>query len=296
MLCRFTGCQCSAPEQFSLSVFKDGTEVVNRNFGPSAECFKIGSISKVFTAVLLWQLYEKGEISFDEHLSDYFPQVPNSENITLANILKHRSGLQDYLEKIGGDESWLFVPVASQDIIDEIVKQGVAFAPDSTYRYSNSGYYLLTKIVEKKYGKPYREILEKQILKLLSLNTMIDTTLIPAGNTYKDFSPINITGVGDLCSSMSDINVFLNGLFEDRLVSQNTLKEMLPSEDDFMGCGIIQVKYKGLTYYGHTGGTMVSNTVGIIDPVSKISISFGAIGYDYQITPILKRLIQIINK
>lgn len=91
----------------TVSVFENGQEVISKTFGklnvksPSTENKKyaIGSITKLFTAVLMAKLKENNKIDFNEKLSAYFPSITNAKNITLKQMLNHTSGLKNYVVK-----------------------------------------------------------------------------------------------------------------------------------------------------------------------------------------------------
>ena len=173
----------------SLSIFKDGKEVYNRSFGQKNVTdlvfnkdtkYQIGSISKLFTATLIFQLIEKGKLNLNDKLSGFYPQIPNAEKITIKNLLEHSSGLGDYAI-VENNPTWLTKKVDEKTIIDEIIKQGVSFEPNEKTQYSNSGYYLLSRILEKKYNSNYYSILENNIIKPLKLKIQ---TLLFLPNYY----------------------------------------------------------------------------------------------------------------
>ena len=161
----------------SVSIFKDGQEVYNRSFGQSKlentvynsnTKYQVGSITKLITATLIFKLVENNKLKLDDKLSAFNPLIPNSNKITIKNLLEHSSGLGDYTMK-NDSIPWLTSKVSQKEIFDEIIKQGVSFQPNDKVDYSNSGYYILTKILEKKYKLNYAEIVENIIVKPLKL-------------------------------------------------------------------------------------------------------------------------------
>jgi D-alanyl-D-alanine carboxypeptidase len=160
----------------SLSIFEEGKEIYSRSFGQGSlkkesyntnTKYQIGSITKLITATLIFRLIEKGDLSLEDKLSVYYPQIPNSSKISIKNLLEHSSGLGDFLMK-KDSISWLTKKVSEQDIINEITRQGVSFQPNEKVLYSNTGYYLLAKILEKKYKQPYAKVVDKEIAKPLN--------------------------------------------------------------------------------------------------------------------------------
>ena len=107
------------------------------------------------------QQVEKGKLNIADELSKYYPEVPNADKITLESMLNHTSGLGDY---VGEHYHKLFKkPIGNKAILDTIKAQGVEFLPGEKTRYSNSGYYLLSRILEKVAKKPYNVLLKENI-------------------------------------------------------------------------------------------------------------------------------------
>ena len=136
----------------AVSIMENGEELVNETFGElnrnsssplSNRKYTIGSITKLYTAVLFAKLVEDGKISFNEKLNNYFPEIPNAELIEIKHMLNHTSGLKDYVSNSEGIHFWLKEPRTQKEIIDEIITQGVSFLPGDSLDYSNSAYYLL---------------------------------------------------------------------------------------------------------------------------------------------------------
>ncbi|WP_262887655.1 serine hydrolase [Chryseobacterium sp. POL2] len=122
-------------------------------------------------------------------------------------------------------------------MLDEIKKQAILFSPHDSISYSNSGYYLLGKIIEKKTNKNFSEVLKQNITKKLKLKNTHSAEENPQnihlshifedGNwkTKKDFYFKNITAVGDISSSMKDINSFITALFNAKIIKTESLKK-----------------------------------------------------------------------
>nr|WP_305070017.1 serine hydrolase domain-containing protein [Flavobacterium covae] len=109
--------------------------------------YQIGSVTKLITATLIYKLIEKKKLGINDKLSDFYPEIPNSEKITIKNLLEHTSGLGSYVVKEG--QVWVTEKVTEKEIFNLIIKQGVSFEPNEKVAYSNTAYYLLTKIIEK---------------------------------------------------------------------------------------------------------------------------------------------------
>jgi CubicO group peptidase (beta-lactamase class C family) len=134
--------------------------------------FNIGSIGKTFTAVLILQLYESGKIDLTKTISDYLPEnkIPNSNKITIHHILTHTSGLFNYMAYPKYQQ--LQNNLRSLDEVMKLIEdqQLIFETPGERFSYSNSGFIILGKIIEKITGKKYSEYLNEIILIPLGMN------------------------------------------------------------------------------------------------------------------------------
>src|SRR5688572_18766694 len=145
----------------SLTIAKDGNVLYTRAIGYSqingtekkpltaASRFRLGSITKMFTATMILQLAEEGKLKLTDTLDKFLPQVPNAGKITIAQILGHRSGIPDVRRERDGQTRVNAIPMAKDEMLALIVKATPAFEPDTKQSYSNAGYYLLGLIIEK---------------------------------------------------------------------------------------------------------------------------------------------------
>jgi CubicO group peptidase (beta-lactamase class C family) len=137
--------------------------------------YRIGSITKQFTAASILLLEEKGKLSLNDRLSKYFPSFPKGDSITLHLLLCHRSGIGDYSED--SRPNTLDKYKYSVDfMISYIEKLPFDFSPNSNYNYSNSNYYLLGSIIEKVSGISFSDFVKQNILVPLDMkNTSVET-------------------------------------------------------------------------------------------------------------------------
>ncbi|WP_231128650.1 serine hydrolase domain-containing protein [Chryseobacterium vaccae] len=119
--------------------------------------FQLASVTKQFTASAILQLAEKGKLSLDDKLNKFLPDFPNAENVTLHMLLSHSSGLS-----LGFKELALST-ISADSAYKEIKKIPYEFLPGTKSEYSNIGYYLLGKIIEKVSGEKYAVFLKKNI-------------------------------------------------------------------------------------------------------------------------------------
>ncbi len=279
-------------EAGSISIFKDGKEVVKRTFGqknlpdyqPENHLLQIGSITKTFTAVMIYQLEKEKKLQLTDKLSKYFPEIPNSDKISLAQMLNHTSGMADYVKR-GEDYYWLKYPATEKQIFDNIKSQKLLFETGTSSSYSNSGYYLLTKILEKITKKSFAENLQNRILNPLKLKNTYSVLQKPKGvlpsfsyeNNWvkvEDFDFKNVIGVGDIAAEPTDLNVFANALFTGKILEKTTVEAMKPTEKERFGYGIALVPFFSKAFYGHSGGTYGTNSLIVYNPEDQLAVSY----------------------
>lgn len=283
----------------SVSIFRNGKEVFLKNFGQNQlenvkydanTEYHVGSITKMFTAVLLWQQIEKGKLKLTDKLSKFYPQIPNAKEITIQQILNHTSGLGDYVGKPTEDEDEdnliINQPVKTEEIIAQITEEGVIFQPGERTKYSNSGYFLLSRILEKITGENYNEVLNKNIIQKLNLkntHSLADYTkniFLSYKNTTGKWQPINelefknTLGLGDITSTTTDLNLFISALFEGKLISKENLKIMMtPQLKNGFGSGMMTVPFYNQRSYGHGGATLGTHSIVAFDEKNNYSLA-----------------------
>jgi CubicO group peptidase (beta-lactamase class C family) len=131
--------------------------------------FRIGSITKQFTAVAILQLMEQGKLNLQDSINKFIPDYPtHGHKITIEHLLTHTSGIQNYtVIKDFGEKMTL--DLEPTELIDFFKNEPMEFAPGTKWNYSNSGYYLLGYIVEKVSGKTYPQYVEENFFKPLSM-------------------------------------------------------------------------------------------------------------------------------
>jgi CubicO group peptidase (beta-lactamase class C family) len=262
----------------SLIIARDGNVLYTRAIGyaqidattkkplTAASRFRIASITKTFTAVMILQLVEEGKLKLTDTLAKFFPQVPNAQKMTILQILSHRSGIPNVRRD---QATWKpGEPVTRGEMLALIVKGAPEFEPDTKSSYSNSGYFLLGLILEKLTGKSYDQALEERINSKIGLkNTYIATGRIDVNkgealtysNTGTDwelwkegFETHPSIGF-QLISTPGDMAKFIQSVFDLKLISQDSLNQMKTIRDD-EGLGIVTFTFAGKTFYGNTGG------------------------------------------
>lgn len=227
--------------------------------------FRIGSISKMFTATLILKAVEEKKLSLEETIYGYFPEIINSKKITIENLLNHRSGIHDFTN----DEDYLKYNSqrkSKSEMVEIIQKAENDFEPNTKSEYSNSNYVLLSYILEKVYKKNYATIVDDQIIKPLNLkNTYFGVKTNIKNNEsfsykFKDNwlketeTDLSIPmGAGGIVSNPIDLTLFIENLFSGKLISAKSLNLMKTITGQF-GLGLFEFNYDGEKSYGHTGG------------------------------------------
>ncbi|AZA79875.1 class A beta-lactamase-related serine hydrolase [Chryseobacterium sp. G0186] len=287
----------------SISIFQNGSEIYQKDFGQQLLSnvsydkntgYQIGSISKLITAVMLLQLVEKGKLNLNDPLSKFYPEIPNAKKITIQNMLNHTSGLGDYVGK-SIENNWLFgKPVGDKAIIEVIKKDGVSFKPGEKMSYSNSAYFLLSRILEKIYNQPYNEILKENILEKVKMPHTFSVLDHPKNifKSYeledkkwvevKDFDFHNCIGLGDITSTPEDLNNFINALFKGQLIQKETLDMMISNKNGkLFGLGIMKMPFYNIALYGHGGDTAGSHSTLAFEPNDQLSYAITINGQEF---------------
>lgn len=272
----------------------------------------IGSISKIFTAVLIMQLQDDGILDVDDPLSDWLGseligEIENANEVSLRQLLNHTSGIRDYLEAkqyINALNTPFFQETQAEKLRYIYGKKAV-LAPGERYSYSNSNYVLLGLVIEEARNMPLWDAVETYITQPLGLlNAEMGThdKPIPAGTSrpyryirggkYEDILSFSVsdaaTGDGGMASNMQDLNLFIEALFSGKLLSADAFNEMIGDQtsvpdnqadfdwpDEGYGLGISKWNSPYGVAYGHTGGTSTYATLLIYFPDQEASLAIG---------------------
>lgn len=227
--------------------------------------YRIGSISKTFTAVLVLQAVEQGKLTLETTLDTYFPTIKNANKITVAHLLNHTSGIHNFTDDASFLD-WNTKRKTQQEMVSIIEKGGSDFEPNSKPSYSNSNYVLLTYIIEKVNKDSYAEILQKNIIKPLNLkNTYLGNSIQVQNNEVKSYSysdgwkletetDLSIpVGAGAVVSNPKDLILFSEALFGGKLLQPSSLKIMKTFKESY-GSGLFEFPFSEHQGYGHNGG------------------------------------------
>jgi len=273
-----------------------GTKPVNS----TAETrYRIGSISKMFTSVMILQLVEEKKLSLTTPLSDFFKKIPNSKSITIADMLNHHSGLFNFTNSEDYPK-WMTEPRSRQQLLDLFESQEPVFAPGTKGEYSNTNFVLLGFIIEDVTGKSYQENLSTRITSRIGIkNTMYGGKINHASNEASSFeneegkwvmlpeTDMSIPhGAGAVISSTPDLTAFITALFDGKLLNENSLKSMTTMKDGF-GLGTFKIPFYERSAFGHNGGIDGFSSSLAYFPDEKVAIAFCSNGMNYPMNDIL---------
>ncbi|MCO6010166.1 beta-lactamase family protein [Actinoallomurus purpureus] len=265
---------------------------------PSGQ-FRIGSVTKSFTATLVLSLVADGRIQLDAPIDRYLPGVlPYSEPITVRQLLQHRSGLFDYGSVLWANPKLVaqsrYRDYAPADLVRIATQKPLQFTPGSQFLYSNTDYIMLGMLVEKVTGDNYAHELSRRVLDPAGLrHTYLaghDPRLRqPSARGYEAVhSPTRLTDLttynmsvawasGDIVSTTHDLNLFYSALLDGRLVPPTLLRQMQQSEPAFpgfeYGLGLGHTEMCGQQVWGHVGGVPGYGTYSFTSPQSARQIT-----------------------
>jgi CubicO group peptidase (beta-lactamase class C family) len=247
--------------------------------------FRLGSLTKNFTATLIMQLVEQGQIELAAPITRYLLDYPANpgNRITIHQLLNHTSGIVGYtdLPTFGSTTREPYTPTA---FLAHFSKLSPLFEPGTKYSYSNSGYFVLGAILERVTGKPYAALLRERIFMPAGMNDSgYDSTqpLLPrraAGydkqfdGSYVNTRYIDMTqpyAGGSLYSTVEDLYRWDQALVTDKILSAKSRERMFtPGMADY-GYGWIITKKDGVTQIEHGGSITGFNTLLTRNPEAK---------------------------
>jgi CubicO group peptidase (beta-lactamase class C family) len=242
--------------------------------------FRLGSLTKAFTAAAILQLAEKGQLALDDPVSRYLPDYPQAEKITLHHLLTHTSGIPNFTA-LPEYPKFKLNPTTLDRTINLFRKLPLKFEPGTKFDYSNSNYILLTAIIEKVSGKSYADYLRENIfLPLNMLDTCYDDLNVvikhrARGYSLKDGLLVNApyidmsvpAGAGGLLSTVEDLFAWDQGLRQDRILKADSREKMFTPFLEGYGYGWEIKKVDGRLIAQHGGGIegFVSQFVHFLD-------------------------------
>lgn len=253
----------------------------------SATKFRIGSVTKQFTAVAILMLEEQGKLSLDAPIANYLEGTPSAwAPVTVRHLLTHTSGIPS-ITSFDDFGTIKMLPATRETLIAEFRDEPLEFTPGTKFEYSNSGYLLLTAVVEDVSEQPYGDFLNANIFAPLRMSdTGIDDNTSVIAKRASGYSPsadgivraeyVNMDipqGGGGLYSTTHDLLKWQRGLFGGHLISQEALTEYVTPARDNYALGVFVRKNEAGTVYLHSGGIEGFNSWLGYDPDRKITVA-----------------------
>jgi CubicO group peptidase (beta-lactamase class C family) len=237
--------------------------------------FRLGSVSKSFTALTVLQLADEGRLRLEDPLDRYVPGVVGGDRMTIHHLLSHTAGMPDFVS------------------FEEAAKLPREHAPGERLNYSNIGYSALGRVVEKVTGKPYEARLREAILDPLGMkdsgcdrrepleNHATGYLFDPKGGmTLAEHTDMSANcAPGGLYSTAEDMAAWLRGLLEGRVVSPAALEKawtpvaLNDGRRGAYGYGFMLVPYRGLREVGHGGDISGFNSYVAIYPTESLAVA-----------------------
>ncbi|MFC4213025.1 serine hydrolase domain-containing protein [Pedobacter lithocola] len=227
--------------------------------------FRVGSLTKTYTAVLVLKAIEEGQLQLNDKLSSFYLYVKNAEKITIEQLLKHWTGIYNYTE-IADEDLWEQKFHTEEEFINYLINEKSNFEPGTKYEYSNTNYAFLGFILQKIYNKPFAEILKEKIccplyLKNTYFSVETDRTKNEAlsyniQDRYIVNAKVNFSvhfANGGIASTAIEVDNFLTPLFNGKLISAKSLEMMLPKNKGEYGMGIEKLPFDNPQGYTHNG-------------------------------------------
>ncbi|MEU9238915.1 serine hydrolase domain-containing protein [Streptomyces sp. NPDC048385] len=265
-------------------VYRSAQGIADRTSGralTTTDRFRVGSVTKTFSAVVLLQLVDERRLALDAPVNRYLPGLLPDDRITVRHLLSHRSGLYDYTDDMFADSVAGFEAVRDKvftyrQLVDMSLKKPRTNAPGAAYSYSNTNFVVAGLLIEKLTGHSVRTEYENRIFKPLKLSDTFyvhPDTKIPGqhANGYLTADqagarPVDATdqtvswaqSAGAIISSARDLDTFYSALVRGKLTSAARLAEMerftRVNSTTSYGLGLRRRDLScGISVYGHTG-------------------------------------------
>lgn len=266
----------------SILVARDGKVLLNRSFGladkeasqpiQSSTKFRIGSVTKQFTASAILKLVQAGEIRIEDTLDKFLPDFPGGAKVTIHHLLTHTSGIPSYTDDPNFFKT-VTEPTTEEELIATIAGKEFSFEPGSAFHYNNSGYFLLGHIVRKVSGDSLADFCQKEFFDPLKMYDtgfhVADADLADEAKGYSfedgatepalDWDMSRAGGAGAIYSTVDDLFTWNEAVFSGRVLPDDLLKKAFTPVDVSIGkmnygYGWMMGKSRGLRMVSHGGG------------------------------------------
>lgn len=240
-----------------------------KTLNDTATVYRIGSVTKPFTAAVILYLEQKKLLKLNDPVSLYIPGYPNGDAITIEHLLTHSSGIKDYLEvKIVQEIPDAAPPITIEKLISYFKDEKQTIRPGEKFSYSNSNYILLAYIIEKITGEKYEDAVRKIIFNPLHMDHSgfdfknLSNPDKATGHTRltknivitKDFDSTYAPGCGSMYSNAMDLYKWYKGLYSGEVISDSTRESAFIPREWLYGYGWFRYTLYGKKCISHPGG------------------------------------------
>ena len=255
--------------------------------------FRLGSITKQFTAAAILLLEERGQLSVADEITEYLPEYPtHGHAITIEHLLTHTSGIFNYTDIPGYMVEKIRADLTTDELIDVFDQRAMNFPPGQRWSYSNSGYVLLGAIIERVSGQSYAEFVQRNIFDSLGMSNSHHggDQIIPGraegysgtGGEFTNSPFLSMSqphAAGSLLSTVDDLARWNAGLFGDELLSPESVARMTTDyvlangEPAGYGYGFGVSTFRGQRAIAHGGGIPGFSTYATWLPESGVFVA-----------------------
>ncbi|WP_052031854.1 serine hydrolase [Novipirellula maiorica] len=274
---KLDGVDASELPALSLLVARDGEVIYRRTIGladlenekaaTAKTKFRIGSITKQFTAAAILRLVADEKLTLDDTLDQFLPTFSRGDEITIHHLLTHTSGIPSFTETA---EFWQRVsqPTTDADVIASFQGLPLSFKPGTKYHYNNSGYFLLGHIVAQVSGKTFGDYLQDTFFQPLGMTdtgihspdlnleneargySLQDDSFQPALNWHMS----QVGGAGAMYSTVDDLMLWNEAVFSGQVLTSDLREKAFTPYQNGYGYGWLIGEHRGLRTISHNGG------------------------------------------
>jgi len=280
----------------SALVARDGKVVFSKGYGMANDewdipntpqtKFRLGSITKQFTAASLLLLQERGKLSVQDPICKFFDNCPEAwKEITIHHLLTHTSGIPNFTS-FPDYQKTMMIPVTMESLVARFKDKPLDFKPGEKMSYSNSGYIALGHIVEKVAGETYESFLQKNIFEPLKMsNSGYDRygAILKnraTGYSFRNGKRVNSEyldmtiphAAGALYSTVEDLFAWNEALFSDKLLSAKSREAMMTVDKNNYAYGLAVNQQHNRKMVSHGGGINGFNTSLARFPEEKVTV------------------------
>lgn len=278
--------------------------------------FRIGSVTKQFTAMLILQLQQEGRLLLEDSVGKYLPDYVHN-HVTIAQLLTHQSGIPNCTLNADHLSQLLTRPYSTTELVTRFCSDSLEFASGQHFRYSNAGYMVLTEIIERITGKNYADVLTEKIFAPVGMLHShagsyrgTDTLMAKGyeGSIQETGYPLlNMAGAGAIISTATDLLLWEQALHGDRLLPVAALKEMFQPRANYkdwnadygygwmIDKGIFKVSGKHMIQY-HPGTDMGFYSMLLRQPDEETVIILLSNGGDFPRFDITDLILEQLNR